>query len=403
MVSAARRRPGDRGGDASPGHPARRPRRHPRADEPTARHCDPGVLARRSVRGRAAAPDADGLDRRVRRADADPHPKRGRGAAAARPRPRAVLRGGRGRSAVGAAARSHAGQRSAESRRATSAVPDDLDRLAILQFTSGSTSEPKGVMLPQRVLCSNLDAIEKATALDYEVDVLVSWLPLYHDMGLVGCMTTPMTTGAGLVLGVTAGLPRSPGRVDGVDLDLQGHGDRGAELLVGARHAGAEADERARSVADAHRAERRGADRSRRGRSVRRRGEAARLPPGRASSARSAWPRSRSPAPSPRRCAAWCATSSTARVLETEKVAKPVDRDDENARRLAVARHSRAGTRDPCVRSADRHRAGRARSRRARDPGHVGDAGVLQAARRHGRAVPRRVAAHRRPRLHARR
>jgi fatty-acyl-CoA synthase len=79
-------------------------------------------------------------------------------------------------------------------------VPDDLDRLAILQFTSGSTSEPKGVMLPQHVLCSNLDAIEKATELDYEVDVLVSWLPLYHDMGLVGCMTTPMTTGAGLVL-----------------------------------------------------------------------------------------------------------------------------------------------------------------------------------------------------------
>ena len=39
------------------------------------------------------------------------------------------------------------------------AVSDDLDRLAILQFTSGSTSEPKGVMLPQRVLCSNLDAI----------------------------------------------------------------------------------------------------------------------------------------------------------------------------------------------------------------------------------------------------
>ncbi len=79
-------------------------------------------------------------------------------------------------------------------------VSDDLDRLAILQFTSGSTSEPKGVMLPQRVLCSNLDAIVEATDLDLDVDVLVSWLPLYHDMGLVGCMTTPMTTGAGLVL-----------------------------------------------------------------------------------------------------------------------------------------------------------------------------------------------------------
>ncbi|HMK12765.1 MAG TPA: AMP-binding protein [Acidimicrobiales bacterium] len=79
-------------------------------------------------------------------------------------------------------------------------VDDDLERLAILQFTSGSTSEPKGVMLPQRVLCSNLDAIGEATALDVDDDVLVSWLPLYHDMGLVGCLTTPMTTGAGLVL-----------------------------------------------------------------------------------------------------------------------------------------------------------------------------------------------------------
>ncbi|HTN81386.1 MAG TPA: AMP-binding protein [Acidimicrobiales bacterium] len=79
-------------------------------------------------------------------------------------------------------------------------VDDDLDRLAILQFTSGSTSEPKGVMLPQRVLCSNLDAIGEATGLDVDDDVLVSWLPLYHDMGLVGCLSTPMTTGAGLVL-----------------------------------------------------------------------------------------------------------------------------------------------------------------------------------------------------------
>ena len=66
-------------------------------------------------------------------------------------------------------------------------VEDDPERLAILQYTSGSTSEPKGVMLPQRVLCSNLDAIEIATALHVDEDVLVSWLPLYHDMGLVGC------------------------------------------------------------------------------------------------------------------------------------------------------------------------------------------------------------------------
>jgi fatty-acyl-CoA synthase len=79
--------------------------------------------------------------------------------------------------------------------------PNDPERLAILQFTSGSTSDPKGVMLPDRVLCANLDAVAEAAGLDPNDDVLVSWLPLYHDMGLVGLLTLPMSTGARLVLG----------------------------------------------------------------------------------------------------------------------------------------------------------------------------------------------------------
>lgn len=74
----------------------------------------------------------------------------------------------------------------------------DPERLVILQYTSGSTSEPKGVMLPDRVLTANLDAIIEAGAV-VEEDVLVSWLPLYHDMGLVGCLALPMTSGIGLV------------------------------------------------------------------------------------------------------------------------------------------------------------------------------------------------------------
>ena len=72
------------------------------------------------------------------------------------------------------------------------------DELAVLQFTSGSTSEPKGVMLTHGQVCANLDAIIEASRFTAD-DVVVSWLPLYHDMGLIGLLCTPMTTGAGLV------------------------------------------------------------------------------------------------------------------------------------------------------------------------------------------------------------
>jgi fatty-acyl-CoA synthase len=90
--------------------------------------------------------------------------------------------------------------------------PDDPERLAILQFTSGSTSDPKGVMLPDRVLCANLDAVAEAAGLDPDDDVLVSWLPLYHDMGLVGLLTLPMSTGARLVLGAPQDFTARPSR-----------------------------------------------------------------------------------------------------------------------------------------------------------------------------------------------
>jgi fatty-acyl-CoA synthase len=68
----------------------------------------------------------------------------------------------------------------------------------ILQYTSGSTSEPKGVMIPDRVLAANIDASCAAAELDHD-EVMVSWLPLYHDMGLVGFLAIPMTNGCQLV------------------------------------------------------------------------------------------------------------------------------------------------------------------------------------------------------------
>ncbi|TMM15275.1 MAG: fatty acyl-AMP ligase [Actinobacteria bacterium] len=88
----------------------------------------------------------------------------------------------------------------------------DPASLAILQFTSGSTADPKGVMLPHAQIGANIDAIAEAARLDVEGDVIVSWLPLYHDMGLIGLLMTPMTTGTDLVLGAPQDFMAAPGR-----------------------------------------------------------------------------------------------------------------------------------------------------------------------------------------------
>ena len=77
---------------------------------------------------------------------------------------------------------------------------DDPERLTILQFTSGSTAAPKGVMLPDRCIGANIDAIISGAQITHE-DRAVSWLPLYHDMGLIGLLMTPMLHGFELVLG----------------------------------------------------------------------------------------------------------------------------------------------------------------------------------------------------------
>lgn len=60
--------------------------------------------------------------------------------------------------------------------------PQDL---AFLQYTSGSTGQPKGVVLTHANVVANIRAIGKAMRLQPS-DVFVSWLPLYHDMGLIG-------------------------------------------------------------------------------------------------------------------------------------------------------------------------------------------------------------------------
>jgi acyl carrier protein len=63
--------------------------------------------------------------------------------------------------------------------------PRRSEDLAMLQYTSGSTGNPKGVMLSHANLLANIRAMGRAVAVDSH-DVFVSWLPLYHDMGLIG-------------------------------------------------------------------------------------------------------------------------------------------------------------------------------------------------------------------------
>jgi 1-acyl-sn-glycerol-3-phosphate acyltransferase len=71
--------------------------------------------------------------------------------------------------------------------------------LALLQYTSGSTGDPKGVMLTHANLLANIRAMIRGCEAT-PAETFVSWLPLYHDMGLIGAWFGVMCVGARLVL-----------------------------------------------------------------------------------------------------------------------------------------------------------------------------------------------------------
>lgn len=76
------------------------------------------------------------------------------------------------------------------------AGPDDL---ALIQYTSGTTGKPKGVMLSHRNLLHNIHGIGLASEMRPD-DVGISWLPMYHDMGLIGGFLSTLYWGLTMVL-----------------------------------------------------------------------------------------------------------------------------------------------------------------------------------------------------------
>lgn len=87
----------------------------------------------------------------------------------------------------------------------------ELDDIAFLQFTSGSTALPKGVVVTHRALIANMDAFMRA----YEIregDKALSWLPLFHDLGLIGFVLATCWYGLPTVLMPTVDFVKHPAK-----------------------------------------------------------------------------------------------------------------------------------------------------------------------------------------------
>src|ERR1700730_1179749 len=71
--------------------------------------------------------------------------------------------------------------------------------VALMQLTSGSTGSPKAVQITHANIVANAEAMMVGCNFDLDTDVIVSWLPCFHDMGMTGYLTVPMYVGAELV------------------------------------------------------------------------------------------------------------------------------------------------------------------------------------------------------------
>lgn len=85
----------------------------------------------------------------------------------------------------------------------------DGDTLAFLQYTSGSTALPKGVEITHGNIAGNVDSIRQGFGFTPDT-VMVSWLPLFHDMGLIGSVVAPLHVGFHCVLMAPATFLKNP-------------------------------------------------------------------------------------------------------------------------------------------------------------------------------------------------
>ncbi|WP_230024885.1 AMP-binding protein [Massilia sp. Bi118] len=91
-----------------------------------------------------------------------------------------------------------------------SALPAiSADMTAFLQYTSGSTSLPKGVRITHGNIAANVESIREGFGFHPDT-VMVSWLPLFHDMGLIGSVVSPMHVGFHCVLMAPAAFLKNP-------------------------------------------------------------------------------------------------------------------------------------------------------------------------------------------------
>ncbi len=89
-------------------------------------------------------------------------------------------------------------------------APFDAREPCYIQYSSGSTSFPRGVLVTQRAIAANARAIALHGLALRPDDRCVSWLPLYHDMGLVGCCLTPVMSQITVDYLETTGFARRP-------------------------------------------------------------------------------------------------------------------------------------------------------------------------------------------------